>query len=89
MSRSYGQNIPSLLQIFKYSDEIKDYTNDDVVSDIVRFSPMLEQIVCNNDKLYMLYESNSNIYNCKQKDDFDSVPVIDADDLVKRLENKK
>ena len=89
MSRSYGQNIPSLLQIFKYSDEIKDYTNDEVVSDIVRFSPMLEQIVCNNDKLYMLYESNSNIYNCKQKDDFDSVPIIDADDLVKRLENKK
>jgi len=36
-----------------------------------------------------LYESNAKIYNYRQNDDFDSIPVVDVDELVKRLENKK
>lgn len=89
MSRSYGQHIPSLLQVFKYDDDIKDYTKNGISTVIVKMPPMMEQVVSRNNQLYTLYESNAKIYNYRQDDDFDSIPVVEVDELVKRLENKK
>lgn len=88
LSRSYGKEAASALQIFNYSEEIIDYTSDDVLSVSLNLSPMLEQIVCNGDETYLLFESNAKPYKFFQNKDFDSVKVIDTPELVKKLELK-
>ena len=87
-SRSYGRDCSSILQIFRYDENIKDYRDDKLVSTSLKLSPMLEQIVAKDNQIYALFESNSKVYTKKQKDSFDSIPVIDANSLVKKLELK-
>ena len=87
-SRSYGRDCSSILQIFRYDESIKDYRDDKLVSTSLKLEPMLEQIVVKDNQIYALYESNSRVYNPRPNEEFDSIPVIDAGDLVKKLELK-
>lgn len=87
-SRSYGRDCPSILQIFKYDEEIENYCDSSLISSSLRLEPMLEQIIVKDNNIYALYESNAKPYVYRQKDDFDSIPVIDANGLVKKLELK-
>ena len=80
---------PMMLTNIELTDEnIKDYRDDKLVSTSLKLSPMLEQIVAKDNQIYALFESNSKVYTKKQKDRFDSIPVIDANSLVKKLELK-
>lgn len=87
-SRSYGRDCPSILQMFKYDSNISDYRDDDLVSVSMRMSPMLEQVICEDGNVYGLYESNAKPYVSTQDTEFDSIPVIDANSIVKKLELK-
>ena len=87
-SRSYGKDCPSVMQIFRYSEDIKNYRDEKLVSSSLRLEPMLEQITSIDNNIYALYESNARPYTVNQDTDFDSIPVIDADSLVKKLELK-
>ena len=87
-SRSYGRDCPSVMQIFRYSEDIKNYRDEKLVSSSLRLEPMLEQITSRDNNIYALYESNARPYTVNQDTEFDSIPVIDADSLVKKLELK-
>ena len=87
-SRSYGRDCPSVIQIFRYSEDIKNYGDEKLVSSSLRLEPMLEQITSRDNNIYALYESNARPYTVNQDTEFDSIPVIDADSLVKKLELK-
>lgn len=87
-SRSFGRKRPSLLEIFRYDEEIDDYDDSLLASSSLKLSPMTEQIVIENDRLYILYESNAVPYTTKQDLEFDSISVIDANSVVKKLELK-
>ena len=87
-SRSYGRDCPSVMQIFRYSEDIKNYGDEKLVSSSLRLEPMLEQITSRDNNIYALYESNARPYTVNQDTEFDSIPVIDADSLVKKLELK-
>lgn len=87
-SRSYGRDCPSVMQIFRYSEDIKNYRDEKLVSSSLRLEPMLEQITSRDNNIYALYESNARPYTINQDTEFDSIPVIDADSLVKKLELK-
>lgn len=87
-SRSYGRDCPSVMQIFRYSEDIKNYRDEKLVSSSLRLEPMLEQITSRDNNIYALYESNARPYTVNQDTKFDSIPVIDADSLVKKLELK-
>ena len=62
LSRSRGIKVPSTLQIFKYDEEITDYTNPLVNYKSFEFPPMIEQITTDNGSIYSLYESQSEPY---------------------------
>lgn len=87
-SRSYGRDCPSVMQIFRYSEDIKNYRDEKLVSSSLRLEPMLEQITSRDNNIFALYESNARPYTVNQDTEFDSIPVIDADSLVKKLELK-
>lgn len=87
-SRSYGRDCPSVMQIFRYSEDIKNYRDEKLVSSSLRLEPMLEQITSRDNNIYALFESNARPYTVNQDTEFDSIPVIDADSLVKKLELK-
>lgn len=87
-SRSYGRDCSSILQIFKYDQKVKDYGDSKLSNVTLKMPPMLEQIVCDDNKLYALYESNAKPYVYIQSQDFDSISTIDANELVKKLELK-
>lgn len=87
-SRSYGRDCPSVMQIFRYSEDINDYRDETLVSSSLRLDPMLEQIISRDNYIYALYESNAKPYTMNQDTEFDSIPIIDADSLVKKLELK-
>lgn len=87
-SRSYGRDCPSILQMFKYDRDVTDYRANDLVSVPVKMTPMLEQIICEDGKIYSLFESNAKPYVSSQDTEFDSIPVIDAQSIVKKLELK-
>lgn len=87
-SRSYGTDSPSVLQIFQYLEDVKNYRSTDLVSVTYRMEPMLEQVAIDGNSLYSLFESNARPYKLIQDKDFDSVPVLDTDEMVKRLELK-
>lgn len=87
-SRSYGRDTPSILQVFRYDKDIKDYRSKKLISVSFKLDPMLEQIVSYDNKLYAVYECNAIPYVSKQNLDFDSIPVYDANDVVKKLELK-
>lgn len=87
-SRSYGRDTPSILQVFRYDKDIKNYKSKKLNSVSVKLDPMLEQIVSCDNKLYAVYECNARPYVGKQDMKFDSIPVYDTDDIVKKLELK-
>lgn len=87
-SRSYGKDSSSVLQMFSYSEDIRDYRDTELVSVTYKMGPMLEQIIVDGTNLYTLFESNAKPYKIIQDKDFDSVPVLDTDEMVKRLELK-
>lgn len=87
-SRSYGRDCPSILQIFRYDNDTTDYKDDKLVSVSLKLSPMLEQITCSDGDIYALYESNAKPYVLHQDKGFDSIPVIDSSELIKKLELK-
>lgn len=65
LSRSCGPKIPSALQIYKYNEEINDYTSPVINTKAFRFPPMIEQITSTGDSLYSLYESQAKPYSNK------------------------
>lgn len=87
-SRSYGRTTSSILQIFKYDKNIKDYNNQDLKSASLKLEPMLEQIVTNDSNIYGVYEKNAKPYSTNQKQDFDSIIEIEISDTIKKLELK-
>ena len=87
-SRSYGQDESSALQIFRYDENIRDYKDKSLVNVTYKMDPMLEQVVVDGNNLYTLFELNAKPYKLVQDKDYDSVPVLDTDELVKRLELK-
>lgn len=62
LSRSRGIHNPSLLQIFKYNEEIDDYTKSLVNSKSFSLPPLVEQITTEDEAMYSLYESQSTPY---------------------------
>lgn len=60
LSRSYGRNRDSYIEIYQYKEDIKDYTIIKKISLVL--PPMLEQISSYNDKLYIIFESNAKKY---------------------------
>jgi len=60
LSRSFGKKDNSILQIYKYNPEIKDYTKEESTS--YEFPEMVEETFVKDDYLYSLYESNANPY---------------------------
>ena len=69
LSRSYGPKIPSVLQIYKYDENIKDYTSPLINTKAFRYPPMIEQISSNEDSLYSLYESQAKPYNKEENNE--------------------
>lgn len=62
LSRSFGENTPSILQIFPYEEDIDDYTNSKINSVCYKTDAMMEQITINNDTLYAIFESSAYPY---------------------------
>lgn len=84
-SRSYGENKDSILQIFKYDDDIVDYRNPNLVSVSLVMPPMIEQSTIIDDSLYSVYESSSLPYKNACRDVTDNLTITDLDKLVKVL----
>ncbi len=62
LSRSFGENNPSILQIYKYQEDIDDYTNPQIKSVCYKTDAMMEQIIIDNDYLYAVFESSAYPY---------------------------
>ncbi len=62
LSRSFGENIPSILQIFTYQEDIDDYTNPKINSVCYKTDAMMEQIIIDNNTLYAIFESSAYPY---------------------------
>lgn len=84
LSRSYGRNIPSLLQIFKYSDDIEDYNNPDLRSVSFMAPEMMEQITICDEEAYTIFESGALPYK-EKNETVDNICVLDANLLIKKL----
>lgn len=76
-SRSFGENIPSVLQIYKYQEDIDDYTNSKLNSVCYKTDAMMEQIIIDNNTLYALFESSSYPYRYSST----SAENIEASDM--------
>lgn len=88
-SQSYGNNIPSILQIFKYDEEITDYNDDSLVSVVVKVPSMIEQIHSTNNCLYALYESAARPYKGHNLEKKDTIDEIDIEKAIKSLVLKR
>lgn len=65
MSNSYTRRKSSYIKVFEYSEEISDYARE---TRSIELPPMLEQIVVDNNNLYIIFESNAKKYsNCLEK----------------------
>lgn len=81
LSRSFGRNNNSKIQIFEYNDVIEDYSLSYLDRITLVLPPMLEQNIVYNEELYMLFESNANKY----RDSIikvDSILVLDLDRVL-------
>ena len=65
LSRSCGPKVQSVLQIYKYDENIKDYTSPLINTKAFTYPPMIEQITSTGDSLYSLYESQAKPYTNK------------------------
>lgn len=82
-SRSYGKYTPSVLQIFKYDDEISSYDNS-LPSVSYEAPTMMEQITCDQDLIYSIFESGADYYK-DGLDKISNIHVLDSETLVRRL----
>lgn len=83
LSRSFGRHSSSIIQIFKYQENITDYTNS--IPYIYYKAPsMLEQITSDEDSLYSVYESAAKKYQ-GGKDEIDTLHIFDLPALTKKL----
>lgn len=72
-SRSYGNTLDSMLQIYEFNDEFDINTQQSIN---YYFDPMLEQICIDDEMLYGVFEYNANIYrNGNKKDDLFNVEI--------------
>ncbi len=65
LSRSFGNNDNSLIQIYKYDPSISDYMDQE--STAYEFPAMIEETFIKDGMLYSLYETNSNPYQDPNK----------------------
>ena len=78
LSRSYGRNNPSLLEIYQYDKENDNYNK--YLKSLV-LPPMLEQISIANNKLLAIFESNALKYSeCKDK--INDIIVFDLNKIL-------
>ena len=84
LSRSFGTKMPSVIQLYPYSENCLDYTESDLYS-VIECPTMIEQIAIRDDTLYAVYEANANPYVNSNTKDMDSIQAIDADVLIKKL----
>lgn len=83
LSRSYGKHASSVIQIFKYDEQVTDYTKD--VPYIYYKAPsMLEQITADEESLYTVYESAATKYQ-NGKEQIDTLHIFDLPKLTKKL----
>lgn len=83
LSRSFGQSNSSLLQIFLYDEENKNYHDGSVTSVSYEAPSMMEQIVIDSGNLYALFESGAMAYSsCKYK--INDICVLEADKLISK-----
>lgn len=83
-NRSYGRDVNSVMQIFKYSPDILNYNDNKLNSVIVECPSMLEQSTMIDDEMYSTYESAALPYETDNS--FPNFGVIDMDEIVKKLE---
>ena len=84
LSRSCGTDMPSILQIFKYDENVDDYTSPIINSKAFEFSPMIEQVSFDDESLYSLYESQANPYKESTKKE-KSLKKSNINDLLNYL----
>ena len=84
LSRSFGNGESSSLQIYKYFDYVKDYTNPLLVSKCFKFPAMMEQVETFDDKLYSLYEYESKIYGGSKEDEY-VLRVSKIDEIIRHF----
>lgn len=78
LSRSYGRNRDSYIEVYKYSDDVKDY-NKSIKT--ITLPPMIEQITLENNKLYAIFESNALKYiECENK--IDDIIIFDINKIL-------
>ncbi len=81
MSTSFGRKSKSLIKIFKYDENITDYTNSKIPRISQELPPMAEQIITKDNALLVLFESNSNIYdNCPEKSE--TLSLLNINDIL-------
>ena len=88
-SQSYGNNIPSLLQIFKYDGEITNYRDESLLSVVVKISSMVEQIYTEEGLLYAVYESAARPYYGHNVEKKETIDEVDIEKAIKSLVLKK
>lgn len=86
-SRSYGQNVPSILQMFKYNHSIDDYRDSNLSSVCLEYPPMLEQSIVLNDDLYSVFESSAMPYT-NNRTDTKNIIELNLDLFIKKLQKK-
>ena len=82
LSRSFGCGKASALQIFKYKENVKDYTKPIVHSKTFEFPSMMEQIEVFDNYLYSLYEYESKIYGGKSDNEY-ILRISNMDEVIK------
>lgn len=88
-SQSYGNNIPSLLQIFKYDGEITNYRDESLLSVVVKIPSMVEQICTEEGLLYAVYESAARPYYGHNVEKKETIDEVDIEKAIKSLVLKK
>lgn len=78
-SNSYTRRKSSYIKVFEYKEEISDYEKE-IKS--IELPPMLEQIVVDDNNLYIIFESNAKKYsNCLEKIGY--ICVLDLYKIIK------
>lgn len=86
LSISYGRKNSSFIYIYKYDDETLDYGNSSIKKVVLKFPPLLEQVVLSKDNLYSIFESNANEYsNCEEK--VGTICIFDLNKIIAKWHN--
>lgn len=84
-SRSYGEKIPSVLQIFKYNEDVTNYNDTSLNYVCLECPSMLEQTAILDNYIYSVYESAAFPY--KSADSTNNLTVVDVDIVLMKLKN--